>query len=243
MPRRTSIRWTKNQKEKLRRAVQKFNAKITREIKKNPSAVDYLPQKVSVKDLKKDIGTSRDLNLYVKSVERVFRKGALNPVKNNEGVTTTKYQVDEARNKVRRLNIRRAYERKALGDTRGKGIDRAVEDLALSPKPFNFKKMNKREWDAFQRNVWKMSRETYINERDTLYKENYNKALIENMGPYGEELVDLLEDVDSDIIAQARLENPNLNIDFIYDPIEQNEKNEIIYQDWIEYLTDNDLLS
>lgn len=242
MPRRTSIRWTKNQKEKLRRAVQRFNAKITREIKKNPKAVDYLPQRVSVKDLKEDIGTARDLNVYVKSVDRIFRKGALEPVKNEQGITTTRYALKEASNKVRRLNIRRAYERKVIGDTRGKGIDRAVEDLALKPKKFNFEKMSKRDWEAFQRNVWKMSRETFVNERDILYKQNYNKALIDNMGAYGEELVDLLEDVDSDIIAQARLENPNLNIDFIYDPLEQNAKNEIIYNDWIEYLTDNDLL-
>lgn len=241
MPRRTSIRWTKSQKEKLRRAVQKFNAKITREIKKNPSAIDYLPEKVSIKELKKDIGTARDLNLYVKSVERVFRKGALNPVKNEEGVTTTKYQVNEARNKVRRINIRRAYERKVLGDTRGKGIDYAVRDMELQPKPFKFNKLNKREWDAFQRNAWKMSRETYINERDTMYKENYLKGLQQNLGTYGDAIAEMLKDVDSDTIAQARLENPNLDINFLYDPQEQEFISQYAYESWVEYLSNNDI--
>lgn len=138
MPRKRGISWNDNQKSQLAKAVKNFNAKISRLEKKNdPELKNLLPERVSVKDLKKLIETSQDLNKYVNSLQRFTRKGSEKIVvvpgyskdkinemlkeasspediekimsyrKNKYNLKTTKWQKNEMSIMARSVNLRR----------------------------------------------------------------------------------------------------------------------------------------
>ncbi len=121
MPRQPKIRWNTNQKERLKKTVKRFNAKIAREAKKSNIASEYLPKKLNIKELRQSITTAKDLNLLEKSVQRAFKKDAFKLIKNEKGVTTTKYEKREVGIQVRRINLKRSYERKKANLTFEKG--------------------------------------------------------------------------------------------------------------------------
>ena len=68
------IRWTTSQKERLNRAVKNYNAKITRLANSNYEG--NLPEKASVRDLKKIISNSANLNAEIKRLLRFTRRGS-----------------------------------------------------------------------------------------------------------------------------------------------------------------------
>lgn len=68
------IRWTSSQKERLNRAVKNYNAKITRLANSNYEG--NLPEKANVRDLKKIISNSANLNAEIKRLLRFTRRGS-----------------------------------------------------------------------------------------------------------------------------------------------------------------------
>lgn len=68
------IRWTSSQKERLNRAVKNYNAKITRLANSNYEG--NLPDKASVRDLKKIISNSANLNAEINRLLRFTRRGS-----------------------------------------------------------------------------------------------------------------------------------------------------------------------
>lgn len=68
------IRWTSSQKERLNRVVKNYNAKITRLA--NSSYEGNLPEKASVRDLRKIISSSANLNAEIKRLLRFTRRGS-----------------------------------------------------------------------------------------------------------------------------------------------------------------------
>lgn len=68
------IRWTNSQKERLNKAVKNYNAKITRLANSNYEG--NLPEKASVRDLKKIISNSANLNAEINRLLRFTRRGS-----------------------------------------------------------------------------------------------------------------------------------------------------------------------
>lgn len=234
MPRQPKIRWNTNQKERLKKTVKRFNAKIEREAKKSNIASEYLPKKLSIKELKQSITTAKDLNLLEKSVQRAFKKDAFKLIKNEKGVTTTKYEKREVGIQVRRINLKRSYERKKANLTFEKGNTYLEKELALKPKPFNFKDLDKRNWEKYKETTAKLSRASYRDERLEMYAENYKELARQN----APRVYELIKDLDAEEIYNARFDNPTLDIEFYYDPIDQEAKNEFILDAWQETLND-----
>lgn len=79
MPSYRPIRWTKGQVERLERAVNAYNDAIDAATKAyGPSGVSYLlPQKVELTDEIDSITTASQLNMRVKSLNRINKPGAL----------------------------------------------------------------------------------------------------------------------------------------------------------------------
>ncbi|WP_459583890.1 hypothetical protein, partial [Enterobacter hormaechei] len=67
--------------------------------------------------------------------QRAFKKDAFKLIKNEKGVTTTKYEKREVGIQVRRINLKRSYERKKANLTFEKGNTYLEKELALKPKP------------------------------------------------------------------------------------------------------------
>ena len=88
MQKRYNIKWRDTDEKALAKAVRKFNAKRTRLLKQVPELEEFLPAKLSTKELKKTIKTRRDFNNEINSIERFMQKGAEKPIVTKEGVKT-----------------------------------------------------------------------------------------------------------------------------------------------------------
>ena len=80
MSRQNNIRWRESDLKELRRLAKNYNAKITRQRRKLIDAdqryqASQLPQKVSVRELRQDIGTRKDFNTELKRMQNFIDTG------------------------------------------------------------------------------------------------------------------------------------------------------------------------
>ena len=66
----TNIKWKQSDNEKLRKAVRSYNAKISRLHKRDDIYKAFIPEKVSYKELKSQIGTRQELNKKLKELQK-----------------------------------------------------------------------------------------------------------------------------------------------------------------------------
>lgn len=110
MPRTPKIKWTRRQVNRLSAAVRTYN-KAVRDAGLDP---DIAPPEVSYADLKGKINSARQLNTMVNRLKRSKRKGAMELVQTDTGVTT-KYELKEAQIAFSVRERRKSIERKARG--------------------------------------------------------------------------------------------------------------------------------
>lgn len=107
--RKNKIRWRKSDRDELNKIVRNFNAKIQRQLKKNPSAIEYLPTKIDKKELMNEIQTRDDYNKTIASLKGFLKRGAEKQVKLNEEIVTTRWQRSEMRQAVKDYNNKLKY--------------------------------------------------------------------------------------------------------------------------------------
>ena len=224
MQKRYNIKWRESDKKELSKAVRKFNAKRTRLLKQVPELEEFLPPKQSVKTLRESIKTRRDFRNEINSIERFMQKGAEKPIVTAEGVKTTAYEKKELGIKIRAINARRAAERKRANVSTEKGTMGTIRANNLQPKQVNIDKIKKSDWNKFVESVEKQARDSYSQEKYERYKENFIKGLENAFGESGAELVALAEQIDPETLSQMYFDDPILQIDFIYDPLEMQVK-------------------
>lgn len=224
MQKRYNIKWRESDEKELSKAVRKFNAKRTRLLKQVPELEEFLPPKQSVKALRESIKTRRDFRNEINSIERFMQKGAEKPIVTAEGVKTTAYEKKELGIKIRAINARRAAERKRANVSTEKGTMGTIRANNLQPKQVNIDKIKKSDWNKFVESVEKQARDSYSQEKYERYKENFIKGLENAFGESGAELVALAEQIDPETLTQMYFDDPILQIDFIYDPLEMQVK-------------------
>ena len=111
----SKLTWKKSDEKKLSSYVQKFNAKRTREQRKNSNMAGVLPEKLDAQLLRKNIKNRKQLNIYYKQIER-FMKTDLKIVTNSQGFAITNYELNEVRYAVQSENARRRHEQKIIDD-------------------------------------------------------------------------------------------------------------------------------
>lgn len=230
------IKWRKEDKEELAREVRRFNAKRTRLIKKNPAYAEYLPDKLSVKELKSNISTRKEFNRTLNSVKRFMRKGAETPIETKGGVKTTKYEKKELGLKLRLVNQRRTIERKKANVSTEKGTMGSIRANNLMPKKANLDLISKEGWKKFAESVDKQSKDSYFYGKQERYKQNYLSSIKNTFGNKGDDLFKLVDSVPAEIVVQAFYDDPFLNIDFFYSPYEMAIKIEALMDHWNMYL-------
>lgn len=224
MQKRNSIRWRSADEKELAKAVRKFNAKRTRIIKAMPEMEEYLPKKASTKEIRQNVQTRRELKNELKSLERFMKKGAEKPILTQEGIKTTQYEKKEVGIKVRALNIRRAAERKKANVSTEKGTMGSIRNAGLNPKKYDINKIKKSDWEKFVMGVEKMLKDSYSYEKYEAYKKNFITALENAFGMAGDKLIELAKQIPAETLVQMYYDDPILQIDFIYDPIEMQAK-------------------
>ena len=236
----SKIRWRDSDTAELQRLIKNFNAKIYREIQKNPDAVNYLPERVKKSEAIKSIQTRSDFNRLTKSLKGFTKKGAEKPVKSSRGATATQWEVDEFKKKQRVVNARRTRERNKLNEkevkSRGKptGMKRgemgSIKENSLKPSKKKFDNLSQKEWDKAKANIDKTLNAQYREERKQHMKDNYIKGL-QNAG-YSDEIVDIVQNTPLDDFLETVDTDTEATFDFIYDPIEQAKKEEALKQVW-----------
>ena len=233
------IRWTKQQRQRLSKAVGKYNAKLTRALKQNPELKDYLPARKSVADLRASIQTASDLKREEREIERLFRKGALTPVETTKGVKTTKYEIDRIKRLTDRVNRQRVKDLENVPeDAAYRGVLGAARRNELRPKVFNPDVLTTNGWDKFVELVEHQASPRYKANKMAQYKQNYLKAIENEFGDAGARsgFYQFMENLPDEVIYNGFYEAAQLDLQAIYGVKEIYERIDYIWSRWLRYL-------
>ena len=117
MSKQNNTIWSENNLKELNRTVKNFNAKVKRLETKYKNSDVILPERMSVKELKKVITTERDLNRELKSLQSFTDRGSEEIVdipNTNNNIQMTKWQREEMSKRAKMINDKRYYHRKKL---------------------------------------------------------------------------------------------------------------------------------
>lgn len=224
MPRQYNIKWRNKDKTRLSNTVRQFNAKITRMLKKNPELAPYLPERLTVQGLRDKIQTRQDFNREIKSARRFLKPGAETPVTSATGIRTTRWEKREIGIKVGVINLRRNRELKKMNPTTEKGTMGTIRENNLRPKKYDIDKIKASDWDMFVYGVEKQIMSGYTAQKNELYKQNFIKAVKTAFGSKGTEIVEMAQSIPTDILVELYYNDPVLQVEFIYNPLEMQIK-------------------
>lgn len=194
--------WTKRDDDRLSKAVNDFNAKISR-LKKSetdPKKRAALPDRASVTQYKKWISTAEDLNRELTALRGFLKDGAeeiFEIPENKYNLLITKWQMEQMKDRAAVVNERRAKRREELGQLEathaGQGLGYTVAGGAagfgseaernLDPiEPFT-PSQGRKDLDAKYRTIMQGSMDAYWIKRDAIMQQNYLKALDNNFRP------------------------------------------------------------
>lgn len=234
-----AIRWRNADIQNLTRTVKNFNNKIKRIQIENPALKDYLPSPVSEVDIIARTNTRQDFNNTVKSLQRFLEQGAETPVTSEQGIKTTTWQLQEAKYMIQRINFYRANERKAAGLTKNVGEMGSTRYNSLSPKKLRFDSLSPKNWNKYLSSLNKLSSSDYHKSQPYVYKANYLKNIIQNLGtgPQAMALYSLIESLSADVIYNVYYDDPVLQINFLSDPLDGEFIAESALLKWSDYLS------
>lgn len=224
MPRQYNIKWRNEDKTRLSNTVRQFNAKITRTLKKNPELAPYLPERLTVQGLRDKIQTRQDFNREVKSARRFLKPAAETPVTSATGIRTTRWEKQEVGIKVGVINRRRKRKLKEMNPTTEKGTMGTIRENNLRPKKYDIDKIKASDWDMFVYGVEKQIMSGYTAQKNKLYKQNFIKAVETAFGSKGTEIVEMVQSIPADILVELYYNDPVLQVEFIYNPLEMQIK-------------------
>lgn len=224
MPRQYNIKWRNKDKTRLSNTVQQFNAKITRTLKKNPELAPYLPERLTVQGLRDKIQTRQDFNREINSARRFLKPGAETPVTSATGIRTTRWKKQEVGINVGVINRRRKRELKKMNPTTEKGTMGSIRENNLRPKKYDIDKIKASDWDMFVYGVEKQIMSGYTAQKNELYKQNFIKAVETAFSSKGTEIVEMAQSIPADILVELYYNDPVLQVEFIYNPLEMQIK-------------------
>lgn len=245
MPKIYNIRWSESDSQELSRVVRNFNAKVRRLEKKFEGYSDVvLPERVTMKEMRELIGTRRDLNREIKSLQDFTKRGSeqLIRAKTDDTIYLTKWQNDELIRRARRINKERDRRRKeleskelinqgeGLGYTRGDiGMGKA-EAIQLRPTSPVTPKMRKEDFRFKMKHFRRESQSDYWRKRDLLMRDNYIKALLNNFNSKDiKPLIEKIQNMDVEKFKDIVMSDPQ-DFDTLYIPSDEE------YDSTIEYL-------
>lgn len=225
MARTGRIKWTRGDAKKVANLVRQFNAKITRISKKNPSIAKALPERMNSQAIQQMYSqlTRKDFNRWVASTMRFLGKGAEEVVKTKVGVTTTRWQLNEIRYNLNAINAERRKRMERLQPSTRKGTMGAIQELELTPRRNLSQTIPQKYWEKYVSGIEKQVLSSYIVDKMKLYKENYKKATLNELGNQ-EELLALVDSIPASTLAEAYASDPDLQIGYIYYDMDIEDK-------------------
>ena len=233
------IKWSAKDTKKVANTVRQFNAKITRTLKKHPELADYLPERISTKQIRSSSITRQDLNRQLNSFNRFLRKNAEMPVLTQAGTQTTQWQKREVSIGIATINRSRSMARKKYGISTEKGTMGTAMENNLFKKSNNFDTIPPERFESFIQNLNNQMMSNYTDIKKEAYKQNYLQGIRNVFGqdPKASALIELLSNEDEEVFTEMLYSgNPDFMIDFMYDEIDQENKLDQLIDSWMEHL-------
>lgn len=230
MGKKYNIKWRPIDNKKLSQAVRSYNSKLTRTVNKYPELKDYMPPRVNVKDLKKEITNRADYNRIIKSLKRFLKKGAEKPIITKGGVKTTRYQKRELQLNIQRINRERAKQRARIQNAKEHGTYDIMYNETLIPKRSDIENIKVKDWDKFVESIEKQAKGDYYSEKNRQLKENWLSAFDTIFGQMGGSVRTAVELMPSDVFVDSFFYDDIMSIDFVYDPLEAEVKLDAIQE-------------
>lgn len=215
MSKRSVIRWKQSDDEDLRKVVRNFNDKIRRLEKKNPKNKNYLPERVSVQEIKNLVETRQDLKRELNTLRRFSKRGSEELVivpGSKYNLELTKWQKNEMSRRTgiinRKRNERYKYisgmEAKSRNDKLGYTIGdigmKSLDENTLKPMNPFYPTMSRKDLNNRFRAIRKESKDFYWSHKELQLKANVMKGIEANykaLFPEDTEMIlDAIENMD-----------------------------------------------
>ena len=237
MPESHPIKWRKVDLQKARQAVKKFNAKIDYWKKKNPGAEEYLPEKLTLAEIKKDVKTRKDFNRLMKELQAFQKRGAEKLITPFEGAEykVTQWEaakVKKATAKINRIRKQQAELAKSVavkvgGESFQPAELKQIEQRARPIKPPS--RGPQQDWKRFAEWAEKEARQSAADKSD-IFKDHLTGVIEANKPGFDKnqqrELIRLLNNLgSSNCIALYLAGIDEFNPSWVYDePIDSDLK-------------------
>lgn len=234
MSRTTNIYGPRTNKA-VARTVKNFNAKRSRELKKDPGAAAWLPEKITTKQIKEENRTRADLNRELKALQQ-FSKSKPVIIEFSDNLTRTVWEDNKTRADIKRADKSRYERLQQLEPSIERGTLSMAEKHNLAPIKYEPQKLSLKDFIAKGRTARIEAKQDFAKRQDIEYATNYRELVRDKMGADAERILDRIKDVRPAQMVDAYKANPVLNIEFIYDPQELAFIAEEMLEAWSDFL-------
>lgn len=238
-----NIRWRTKDIEQLQKEVERYNRKLRR-LKKKGFESDLFDISKPMKELKKTITTRGEYNDYLAHLRNLTEKGSeyrYTPA-GEKGLAVSKGEVKELNRLIKIINSDRRKRIKEYEIRTGAKVknlpEHDIQQYTLQPKrtaekhisTLNYNgSMNRMNWKKFVEGVITQSDEDYIEQRYNRFLEAYIEHLPRHIrSEKAYDIINRLGNYNAKDFYFLSLEYPELTIEFLYDPIEADEKADLI---------------
>ena len=202
----------------VRNAVERFNRAVERAAKTAPAQLkDYLPDKLVLGEVKKNIASKDDLEYFMRSTAHAAEPDAFTFVPTENSITT-KLDLIRAQEGVEHVNearAKRAKEARKEGNTNATKTELKRQNL----DPIDYNPLNKsgKEIKKFINLISRLDTDADRESKSELYKQNYIKAAENELGKSAaRKLADAIRGMTGQEVYDAIFADPLLHIDTIY---------------------------
>lgn len=202
----------------VRNAVERFNRAVERAAKTAPAQLkEYLPDKLVLGEVKKNIASKDDLEYFMRSAAHAAEPDAFTFVPTENSITT-KLDLIRAQEGVEHVNAARA---KRAEEARKEGNANATktEIKRQNLDPIGYEPLNKsnKEIKKFINLISRLDTDADRDSKSELYKRNYLKAAENEMGKRAaRKLGDAIRGMTGQEVYDAVFADPLLHIDTLY---------------------------
>lgn len=202
----------------VRNAVERFNRAVERAAKTAPAQLkEYLPDKLVLGEVKKNIASKDDLEYFMRSTAHAAEPDAFTFVPTENSITT-KLDLIRAQEGVEHVNAaraKRAEEARKEGNTNATKTEIKRQNL----DPIGYEPLNKsnKEIKRFINLISRLDTDADRESKSELYKRNYLKAAENEMGKRAaRKLEDAIRGMTGQEVYDAVFADPLLHIDTLY---------------------------
>ena len=202
----------------VRNAVERFNRAVERAAKTAPAQLkEYLPDKLVLGEVKKNIASKDDLEYFMRSTAHAAEPDAFTFIPTENSITT-KLDLIRAQEGVEHVNAaraKRAEEARKEGNTNATKTEIKRQNL----DPIGYEPLNKsnKEIKSFINLISRLDTDADRDSKSELYKRNYLKAAENEMGKRAaRKLEDAIRGMTGQEVYDAVFADPLLHIDTLY---------------------------